>query len=310
MPKILMVDDDVELAEMVKSKLEAEGYQTLTLHTGKGAFEYAKKVKPDIAILDIMLPGVTGYQICRRIRKDPELYRTAILIMTALGEEPEVLHGLEQGADDYLTKPFKLHTLMSKLEALEGLLDAIGKRHSVTQLPGTEAVKREIDLRLVRGTPMAAIYVDVKQFKAYSAARGTDGQQKAMTFTANTLTTVARTMGVYESFVAHLGGAHYVVVVNLEDYERYCTELLDAFDRQVHDLYTQQEIDQGYIVTKDRHQQTVKCPFMALSVGVAHTQFRKFKSAKRIFEVLAQTAQMARPDGKSAMFVDRRHSDR
>ncbi|HOS03851.1 MAG TPA: response regulator, partial [Candidatus Hydrogenedentes bacterium] len=156
MSKILLVDDDVDLAELVKTKLAAEGHQVMTIHSGEGAFELAKQVKPHIALLDIMLPGVTGYQICRRIRKDPELYRTAILILTALGEEPEVLHGLEQGADDYLAKPFKLDYLMEKIQSLNTLLESIERRNPVTQLPGTDAIKREINHRLARGMAIAA----------------------------------------------------------------------------------------------------------------------------------------------------------
>ncbi len=118
MSKILLVDDDVDLAELIKTKLSAEGHDVHSINTGDGAFEKAKEVRPDLAILDIMLPGVTGYQICRRLRKDPELYRLGILILTALGEEPEVMHGLEQGADDFLAKPFKLDHLTEKIGAL------------------------------------------------------------------------------------------------------------------------------------------------------------------------------------------------
>jgi DNA-binding response OmpR family regulator len=103
-----MVDDDKDLAELLEAKLQAEGHETFVINTGEGAFEYAKEVKPDIFILDIMLPMVTGYQICRRMRRDPELYKCAVLVLTALVEEPEIIHGLEQGADDYLAKPFKL----------------------------------------------------------------------------------------------------------------------------------------------------------------------------------------------------------
>ena len=100
MSRILVIDDDVDLAKVVKDSLSVQGHEVHSIHTGTGAFELAKQIKPEIALLDIMLPGITGYQVCRSIRKDPELYRMAILILTALGEEPEVLHGLEQGADD------------------------------------------------------------------------------------------------------------------------------------------------------------------------------------------------------------------
>ncbi|NIA13558.1 MAG: response regulator [Nitrospiraceae bacterium] len=310
MSKILLIDDDIDLAELVKTKLSAEGHEAYTINTGDGAFELAKQIKPDIAILDIMLPGVTGYQICRRLRKDPELYKMAILILTALGEEPEILHGLEQGADDYLVKPFKLERLTEKLAALNALLQAANTRNPFTNLPGTDAVKREINHRLARGAAIAACYIDAVGFKPYCAARGPAGQQEALAFIAKLLTSLTRDMGIYECFVSHMGGEHFVVLLNQEDYERFCSALLDTFDRSVQQLYTAQEISQGYLMATDKRGREVRCPLMALSVGVAHTQFRQFKSAKKMFEVLAQTRQMAQPDGKSILFVDRRRTDR
>ncbi len=310
MSKIIVVDDDTDLAELVKTKLEAEGHQIHLIHTGEGAFELAKQVKPSIAILDIMLPGVTGYQICRRLRKDPELYRMGILILTALGEEPEVLHGLEQGADDYLVKPFRLDKLMEKLGALEVLLDSVGKRNAVTGLPGTDAIKREINHRLARGVAIAVCYIDVVGFKAYYASRGVEGQKRALEFMAKLLAQLNRSMGIYEGFIAHMGGEHFVVMVNLEDYERFCNTLMQTFDQNVQQLYTAQEVSQGYVTAADKRGQEHRYPLMALSVGVAHTQYRHFKSAKKMFEVLAQVRQMARPEGKSVVFVDRRRTDR
>lgn len=310
MPKIMLVDDDIDLAELVKTKLVAEGIETHSINTGKGAFELAKQVKPDIAILDIMLPGETGYHICRRIRKDPELYKMGILILTALGEEPEILHGLEQGADDYLVKPFKLNRLMEKLASLNQLLDAITKRHPVSKLHGTDAMKREINHRLARSSPIATCYIDMVGFKPYCAVYGRDGQDKGIQHMAKMLVNLTRSMGVYECFVSHMGGEHFVVLLNLDDYERFCSTLMHTFDQSVGQLYSAKEVEQGYITATDKNGAQKKCKLMALSVGIAHTQYRQFKSAKKMFEVLAQVRQMARPEKQSVIFVDRRHTDR
>lgn len=310
MSKILLVDDDVDLAELIKTKLEAEGHETVIINTGDGAFELAKQTKPDILILDIMLPGTTGWHICRQIRKDPELYGIAILILTALGEEPEILHGLEQGADDYLVKPFKLDKLMEKLVSMSKLLETVKSVNSVSHLPGTDAVKREINHRLARDASVAACYIDVTHFKPYCAVYGRDGQKKTLIFLAKLLTGLTRSMGIYECFVAHMGGEHFVVVMNMEDYERFCETLVDKFDQKVKELYSTREANQGYIIAKDKTGREARYPLMALAVGVAHNKRRPYKSAKKMFEVLAQVRQMAQPDGQSAMFVDRRHTDR
>lgn len=311
MSKILLVDDDVDLAELIKTKLSAEGHQVFVINTGDGAFEYAKQVRPDICILDIMLPGTTGYNICRKIRKDPELYRCAILILTALGEEPEILHGLEQGADDYLVKPFKLERLMDKIASLTALLVAIENRNRVTGMPGTDAIKREIGHQLARGAAIATIYVDMVGFKGYAMAKGMEGHNRALEFMSKLLISLTRGMGIYECSVSHMGGEHFVILLTLEDYDRFAKGLVEAFDQKVRDLYLPQEVERGYITARDKRGQELRCKLMKLSIGVAHTQYRHFKSAKKMFEVLAQVRQMAQPkESGSVVFIDRRRADR
>ncbi len=310
MSKILLVDDDVDLAELVKTKLVAEGHEVIAVNTGEGVFELAKQVKPEIAVLDIMLPGVTGYQICRKFRKDPELYPMAILILTALGEEPEIIHGLEQGADDYLIKPFKLDKLTEKLASLAALLASLGQRNPVTNLPGTDAIKREVNHRLARGSEVAVVYIDMTGFKAYCAAKGAEGQRKALEFVSKMIVGLMRSMGIYETFVAHMGGEHFVVLMQIEDYERFCSTLVSTFDQTVRQLYSDTEANQGFIMAKNKRGGESRYPLMALSVGVSHNQHRQFKSAKKVFEVLAQVRQKAQPENTSVVFVDRRRTDR
>ncbi|MCH7909054.1 MAG: response regulator [Candidatus Hydrogenedentes bacterium] len=310
MTKILLVDDDADLAELVETKLVSEGHEVFTIHTGEGAFELAKKVKPDIALLDIMLPAMTGYQICRKIRKDPELYSMAVLIITALGEEPELLHGLEQGADDYIVKPFKLEKLMEKLSFLDNLRDSITRKNPTTNLPGTDAIKREINHRLARGISIAVCYIDIQHFKPFCAVKGKEGQTKTLVFTGKLLTSLIRSMGVYESFTAHIGGEHFAVLLNVEDHERFCSALIRSFDHEVKQMYTPDEVAKGQILARDKKGREGEYPLMSLAIGVAHNEVREYKSANKIFEVLAQIRQRMKRSDKSSVFVDRRNSDR
>ena len=310
MSKILVVDDDVDLAELIRTKLVSQGHDVTVVNTGEGAFELAKQIKPDIAMLDIMLPGITGYQICRKLRRDPELYTISILILTALGEEPEMMHGLDQGADDYLAKPFKLEDLTQKTIFLGSLRESIQKRNNVTNLPGMESIKREINHRLARGIKIAPCYIEVADFKPYCALKGKEGQIKALQFISKTLISTRNGAGIYESFIAHVGGANFAILMNSEDYERYCSALVEAFDQTVKDLYTPTEVAQGYIRATDRRGVDGKYPLMALSIGVTHNENREFKNAAKMFEVFTQLQQVNKPNGKSSVYVDRRTSDR
>lgn len=311
MKRILIVDDDVDLAELVKTKLTKEGYQAFVINTGQGAFEYAKQIKPNICLLDIMLPGVTGYQICRRLRKDPELYQIAVLMLTALGEEPEIIYGMEQGADDYLVKPFKLERLMDKIASLSTLLKTLDQRHRVTNLLGTDSFKRELNHQLARDAAIACVYIDIVGFDAFSKNRGREGQDNVLKWMSTLLSNLTKSQGCYESSIAHMGRQHFILMLKLEDYERYCTAMIEQFDTEVRRFYTPQELEQGFLLAKSVDGRSVHAPLMALAVGVAHTQHRSFKSGKKMLEVLAQVRQKAQPtEGKSVIFVDRRRTDR
>ncbi len=311
MSRILIVDDEVDLTGLIQTKLVAEGHQVFVINTGEGAFEYAKQVKPEICLLDIMLPGATGYQICRRMRKDPELYRIAILMLTALGEEPEIIHGLEQGADDYLSKPFTLERLMDKIGSLAALLTTLDYRNRVSNLPGTDALKREINHKLARGEAVACVYMDIVGFEGYCKNRGQESQGEVIQSFSRTLLSLTRSLGIYECFPAHMGRQHFIVLLKLEDRDRFCEGLAETFDKESRSFYTPEELKNGYVLTTDAQGREVRSPLMALSIGVAHTQYRQFKSAKKIFEALAQVRQKAQPtEGKSVIFMDRRRTER
>lgn len=116
--KILIVDDEEHIVELIKFNLEANGYKTITASNGLEALELAKNEKPDLVLLDIMLPGLNGNDVCKEIRKDTEISTMPIIMITAKGEELDRILGLELGADDYVTKPFSVRELMARIKAV------------------------------------------------------------------------------------------------------------------------------------------------------------------------------------------------
>jgi two-component system alkaline phosphatase synthesis response regulator PhoP len=115
---ILVIDDEVHILELVKYNLEKEGYRVIAYETGEEGLEAIEKEKPDLVILDLMLPGIDGLEVCRRIRKDASTMRLPVLMLTAKGEEIDKVLGLETGADDYLTKPFGIREMAARVRAL------------------------------------------------------------------------------------------------------------------------------------------------------------------------------------------------
>jgi len=115
MKKILVVDDENKIVEIVKAYLEKDGFQVITAYEGKAAIDQARHQHPDLIILDLMLPEISGWEVCRTLRKEMD---TPIIMLTARDEITDKIIGLEMGADDYVTKPFDPKELVSRVRAV------------------------------------------------------------------------------------------------------------------------------------------------------------------------------------------------
>jgi two-component system phosphate regulon response regulator PhoB len=115
---ILIVEDEADLAELMRYNLEAEGFRVVTAESGDEAVERIRDGVPDLILLDWMLPGLSGIELCRRWRSREETARTPIIMITARGEEEERVRGLATGADDYVVKPFSMPELVARIQAL------------------------------------------------------------------------------------------------------------------------------------------------------------------------------------------------
>ncbi len=115
---ILVVEDDDDILDVVRFNLEREGYEVNVCGNGATALEAVARRRPDLILLDLMLPGLDGLEVCRRLRKDPPTARIPVVMLTAKGEEVDVVAGLEVGADDYLPKPFSPRILLARIHAV------------------------------------------------------------------------------------------------------------------------------------------------------------------------------------------------
>jgi DNA-binding response OmpR family regulator len=116
MKKILLIEDDADLFSLLKYNLEKEGFSLTGLQTGRGALDLCRQVRPDLILLDIMLPDSDGLDLCKGIRKDPELASTPVIFLTARASETDRIVGLEIGANDYVVKPFFVRELIARIK--------------------------------------------------------------------------------------------------------------------------------------------------------------------------------------------------
>jgi phosphate regulon transcriptional regulator PhoB len=117
-PRILIVDDEKDIVDLVAYNFEKEGYEVLKAFDGEKALSIVRTKKPNLIVLDLMLPGIQGLEVCKQIRRDAESAGIPIIMLTAKGEELDKVIGLEVGADDYITKPFSVKELMARVKAV------------------------------------------------------------------------------------------------------------------------------------------------------------------------------------------------
>ncbi len=145
MAHILVVDDEQDLLELVRYNLAQEGHRVDTANSGEAALTQVAKQPPALVVLDLMLPGISGLEVCRALKKSPDTRTIAILMLTARGEDQDVVRGLERGADDYVTKPFVPAVLVARVAALL-------RRQTTPPDPSAEGASTDIPALLKCGT--------------------------------------------------------------------------------------------------------------------------------------------------------------
>jgi len=119
-PVILAADDDEDILELVTFRLERSGYTVLQARNGEEALALAREARPDLAVLDVMMPKMDGFELTRKLREDPATSRMPIILLTARAQDADVQQGFDAGADDYLRKPFSPQELRARVQAILG----------------------------------------------------------------------------------------------------------------------------------------------------------------------------------------------
>ena len=169
--RILVVDDERDLVDLISMNLQRHGYDVLTANDGKMGLELARKQGPDLILLDLMMPGLNGQEVATRLKGDPQTATLPILMLTARGEETDIVVGLSLGADDYVTKPFSMKVLMASVAAvLRRKAGVESSQQMITNGPMIiDPARHEITLE---GRPISVTPTEFKLLSALANARG------------------------------------------------------------------------------------------------------------------------------------------
>jgi len=235
--KILIVDDDRASAESIARELKVAGHVCGVLGSGKGLLEVAKKEAPDLLVLDVMLPDISGFEVCRQIRRDAELFTLPVLFVSAMANPEEVQHGLEQGADDYITKPFDVHLLSQRVNALLRMATSEDFIDPVTDLPDAEGTRKRIHQLISRSNTFALVYVEMLNLRAFATKHGEDARNKALRHLGRALHMYGDNFREKEFFVGHLGGGFFICAVPFDQAKGYCKKVRGGWSKHLKSFY-------------------------------------------------------------------------
>lgn len=304
--KILVIDDTELTTNLIREILIEAGYDVIVAENGPEGLQLVKSEKPDLVILDVVMPGMDGFEVCKLLREDESNNLMPILMLTAQDNEDAKLSGFELGADDYIIKPFNHRELTGRVRNTLRRIDRNRWANPLTGLQGNIEIHAEINKRIALNEMFAVVYLDLDNFKAYNDVYGFTAGDRAIKLTADIIVSNVHIINNPGDFIGHVGGDDFVVITAPGKIEELCDGIIQDFDRKIIELYSDEDVQKGSITTVNRLGQITEFPIISISIAVVTNETRTLYSPIQIAEIAAQVKKIAKSKPGSIYIKDRR----
>ena len=274
-PRVLVVDDDASIRQICREVLELGGYQVRDAGSATAALAEARRFRPDMILLDVLMPAIDGYRTAEMIRADPAIAMAPIMFLSARGDTADKVRAFRSGAEDYMVKPFDAAELLARVaKALDRQARELGASPT-TQLPGAEAIQTEIERRLPMHDATVACYLDLDNLKAFNDYYGYAKANAVIRQTGDVIRAIVQRVGGVGDFIGHIAGDDFVFVTSADRVDQVCRGICERFDHLIRLYYDPVDRERGYIETKDRFGVQRKFPIMSVSIAavtLSHTR--------------------------------------
>ncbi|HWI55232.1 MAG TPA: response regulator [Desulfobacteria bacterium] len=307
--KVLVIDDDKLVFRIISDSLQKEGYSVFGASDFESASEYIYHTSPDIILLDIVLPKMNGYEICRLLRNDTRTSHVPVIMLTSKGQVEDKVAGLEAGADDYVTKPFDNLELIARVKTHLRRAKQVKSYNPLTGLPGNLLIDDAIKAKVyANDSKFAVLYLDLDNFKAYNDVYGFLKGDEVIKFLAHIIAQNAQTHGSKDDFIGHIGGDDFILITAPDNADNFCSAVIDQFDSSIPLFYSSEDRKRGYIMTTDRNYHERSFSIMTLSIAVVSNEHRYIENHWQISEIAAELKKLAKIEPKSVYIKDRRRA--
>jgi len=285
--RLLVVEDDIDIGNMLKIYFSGMEFEVDVAVRGSEALEKTKQVLPHLIVLDIMLPDIDGYEVCRNLRTNMRTSHIPVIFLTQKDERSDKLQGLELGADDYITKPFDIEELKLRVQ---GAIKR-SERESLTDPRSGRPAGRLIEdqlRRVIREKGWAYLDMKINHFDSFKDVYGFVAGDDVLRFTSLMIGEVVDELGTTSDFIGHAGGDNFIIITTEEKADGIKSRLKERFDQEVQAHYNFIDRQQGFVQAPAPDGTTTKVSFMTMSVGVVSPSAHSFADIREITELAAE----------------------
>ncbi len=276
--RLMIVEDDTDISNMLRIYFQSQDYDVAVAQRGEDALEMCRQQLPHIIVLDIMLPDMDGYDVCRNLRGSLRTSHIPIIFLTQKDERSDKIHGLELGADDYITKPFDLEELKLRVKNAMVRAKMINLTNATTGLPSGRLIEDQLR-DLIRRDNWGIVYVGVKGFGEFKDEYGFVAGEEVLRFVAMVMGRSVDNLGTPNDFIGHIGGDDFWIIAEKEMVRAVVDDLAQRFDAEIGTHYPWQARQEGNLMT--------------LSIGVVTVDDGPFYDIREITEAASSARREA-----------------
>lgn len=284
--RILIVEDDFDISNMLRIYFSGQGYDVMVSPRGSDAFNQARQQLPHLIILDIMLPDMDGYAVCRQLRQTIRTSHIPIIFLTQKDERSDRIAGLELGADDYITKPFDIEELKLRVQNAITRAQIQNLSDPRSGLPSSRLIEDELR-KLMRSNGWVFMDCQIEHFNPFKEVYGFVAGDEALRFTGLLIREVVDELGSSNDFIGHPGSENFVVITTEANAAAVKTRIKARFAEEVKTHYSFIDRERGYIVSRGPDNADVQTPLMTLAIGIVSST-QDISDIREITELAAE----------------------
>lgn len=286
--RLLIVEDDPDISNMLRIYFTGQNYDVDAAMRGHDALDKTRQNMPHLIVLDIMLPDIDGFEVCRHLRTNTRTSHVPIIFLTQKDERSDRLAGLELGADDYITKPFDIEELKLRVQRAIARAEIQNLTDPRSGLPSGRMIEDQLR-RIIRQDKWALMDIRINYFDAFKEVYGFVAADDVLRFAAMLMGEVVDELGSNQDFIGHAGGDNFIIITSEDAASQIRQKIKTRFAQEVLSNYNFMDREQGFIITPDSTGQPVQVPLMTLAIGMVSPSQNDFADIREITELAAES---------------------